>query len=114
LTKHDLVQAIISARDDVAEVPPSSPSGFTSSDGSSDDGHFAGGEETDIGTGFRPGNGANGLRRRVTVQTMAPSARGRQAVTGRTMSLAQIDKPHINKLKVIVKYPALGTRSSSR
>ena len=39
LTKPDLVQAIIAARDDVASVPPSSPSGFTSSDGSSDDGH---------------------------------------------------------------------------
>jgi hypothetical protein len=115
LTKHDLVQAIISAREDVAEVPPSSPSGFTSSDGSSDDGHFAGGEETDIGNGYQSVNGANGLRRRVTVQAVAPSARTRPAVTTRTMSLGTVDKSHINRLKVaLVKYPAVAIGSTSR
>jgi hypothetical protein len=69
LTKHDLVDAIISARDDLVDLPPSSPSGCTSSDGSSDDGHFGGGEETDVNHRFRPA-ATNGLRRRVTVHNI--------------------------------------------
>lgn len=96
LTKSDLAESIISARDDVASVPPSSPSGFTSSDGSSDDGHFAGGEETDAGARFRPGSGSNGLRRRVTVQNMSPVVRGRPSNASRTVSLGQIDNAILN------------------
>jgi mitogen-activated protein kinase kinase kinase 13 len=96
-TKQDLAEAIVSARDDVAEVPPSSPSGFTSSDGSSDDGHFAGDEETDAGTRFPPSVGSNGLRRRVTVQTLGSVSRGRPNATGRTMSLSHLEKPSKSK-----------------
>jgi mitogen-activated protein kinase kinase kinase 13 len=109
LTKHDLVDAIISARDDLVDLPPSSPSGCTSSDGSSDDGHFGGGEETDVNHRFRPA-ATNGLRRRVTVHNIvAQTARGR---AGRTISLGQLDKEQFDtKLNTaIAKYSNLGVR----
>ena len=110
LTKHDLAEAIISARDDIADLPPSSPSGCTSSDGSSDDGHFGGGEETDVSHRFRP-PAPTGLRRRVTVHNvLAQSTRNR---AGRTTSLGQLDKEQFNtKLNTaIAKYNNLGVRS---
>jgi mitogen-activated protein kinase kinase kinase 13 len=48
LTKQEIIDAIISARDDLTELPPSSPYTCTnSSECSSDDGNIAGGEETD-------------------------------------------------------------------
>lgn len=68
LTKQEIVDAIIAARDDLAELPPSSPygaDGANSSGYSSDDGNIAGGEETDAGSRRRPNPG--GLRRHVTV-----------------------------------------------
>lgn len=71
LTKHEIVDAIVAARDEVAPLPPSSPPGAMdsgSSDYSSDGGNVAGGEETDIGYRLR-----NGLRRRATVQDMSRS-----------------------------------------
>ena len=50
LTKQEIIDAIISARDDLTELPPSSPyAGTNSSECSSDDGNIAGGEETDAG-----------------------------------------------------------------
>ena len=109
LTKHDLAEAIVAARDDIADLPPSSPSGCTSSDGSSDDGNFGGGEETDVNHRFRPA-ATNGLRRRVTVHniTAQPTRRA-----GRTISLGQLDKEQFDtKLNTaIAKYNALGVRS---
>ncbi|KDQ33383.1 hypothetical protein PLEOSDRAFT_1030871, partial [Pleurotus ostreatus PC15] len=68
LTKHEIVDAIVAARDDVAELPPSSPprGDGDSSDGSSDDGNVAGDEETD----FAPRR-ASTLRRRVTINDVA-------------------------------------------
>lgn len=108
LTKHDLAEAIISARDDIVDLPPSSPSGCTSSDGSSDDGHFGGGEETDVNHRFRPA-ATNGLRRRVTVHDMVAQPTRR---AGRTISLGQLDKEQFDtKLNTaIAKYNALGVR----
>ena len=108
LTKHDLAEAIISARDDIADLPPSSPSGCTSSDGSSDDGHFGGGEETDVNHRFRPAV-PNGLRRRVTVHNIMAQPTRR---AGRTISLGQLDKEQFDtKLNTaIAKYNALGVR----
>jgi len=108
LTKHDLAEAIISARDDIVDLPPSSPSGCTSSDGSSDDGHFGGGEETDVSHRFRPA-AANGLRRRVTVHNIAAQPTRR---AGRTISLGQFDKEQFDtKLNTaIAKYNSLGVR----
>lgn len=109
LTKYDLAEAIISARDDLVDLPPSSPSGCTSSDGSSDDGNFGGGEETDVNPRFRPPV-ANGLRRRVTVHNVvAQTARNR---AGRTTSLGQLDKDQFDtKLNTaIAKYSNLGVR----
>lgn len=109
LTKHDLAEAIISARDDIVDLPPSSPSGCTSSDGSSDDGHFGGGEETDANNRFRPA-AANGLRRRVTVHNVV--AQPTRTRAGRTISLGQLDKDQFDtKLNTaIVKYSNLGVR----
>lgn len=72
LTKHEIVDAIVAARDEVAPLPPSSPPGHMdsgSSDYSSDGGNFAGGEETDIGYRLR-----NGLRRRATVHDMSQTS----------------------------------------
>jgi len=62
LTKQEIVDAIVAARDDVAEAPPSSPRGGAS-DYSSDDGNVAGDEETDIVPMHLV---VNGLRRRAT------------------------------------------------
>jgi hypothetical protein len=68
LTKQEIVDAITSARDELAELPPSSPygnDGANSSEYSSDDGNVAGGEETDAGNRNRPYPTV--LRRHVTV-----------------------------------------------
>jgi hypothetical protein len=68
LTKQEIVDAITSARDELAELPPSSPygnDGTNSSEYSSDDGNVAGGEETDAGNRNRPQ--PTGLRRHATV-----------------------------------------------
>ena len=52
LTKQENIGAIISAGDDLTELPPSSPyaAGTNSSECSSDDGNIARGEETDAGS----------------------------------------------------------------
>ncbi|GBE81813.1 hypothetical protein SCP_0401860 [Sparassis crispa] len=86
LTKHEIVDCIVAARDDVAELPPSSPGigDSNSSDYSSDGGNVAGGEETDFGGKFR-----NGLRRRATVQDLGRSARSTAA--SRSLSLGQLE-----------------------
>ncbi|KAJ3517394.1 hypothetical protein NLJ89_g517 [Agrocybe chaxingu] len=72
LKKSEIIDAIVNARDDVASVPPSSPprGDGASSDYSSDDGHFAGDEETDIGGPRHPSNGS-ALRRRVTLHDIS-------------------------------------------
>ncbi|KAL0946778.1 hypothetical protein HGRIS_012951 [Hohenbuehelia grisea] len=71
LTKHEIVEAIISSREDIADLPPSSPprGDGDSSDCSSDDGNIAGGEETDFGSSRR-GLVASGLRRRATINDL--------------------------------------------
>ena len=72
LTKSDIIDAIINARDDFASVPPSSPLGradCASSEYSSDDGNIAGGEETDF-AGPRRGPHGSQMRRRVTLNDL--------------------------------------------
>lgn len=88
LTKNEIVDCVMAARDDVAELPPSSPSGVAdsaSSDYSSDGGNVAGGEETDFGLRVK-----NGLKRRATVNgiTRAP----RRWATDRSFSVNNIDQ----------------------
>lgn len=88
-TKPELVQAIVSARDDIASLPPSSPPGrpdSISSDYSSDDGNVAGDEETDIGVKYRA---PFGLRRRATVNGMGDI--GSRALKSRSMSMGQLN-----------------------
>ncbi|KAI0063443.1 hypothetical protein BV25DRAFT_1883939 [Artomyces pyxidatus] len=91
LTKQDIVDAIVAVRDDVADLPPSSPPGRdgNSSEYSSDEGNVAGGEETDIGGRHR--SGPTTLRRRVTVHDLgrAPT----RPTKGRSLSLGQIQSP---------------------
>ncbi|KAI0636513.1 hypothetical protein C8Q77DRAFT_1188904 [Trametes polyzona] len=72
LTKPEIVDCIIAARDDVADLPPSSPGvgDSGSSDYSSDGGNVAGGEETDFGNRFR-----NGIRRRATLHDLGRASR---------------------------------------
>lgn len=88
-TKPEIVDSIIAARDDVAELPPSSPptaydSG--SSDYSSDGGNVAGGEETDYTRRSR-----NGLRRRATMADTDMNHTSRPRPADRCISLGQID-----------------------
>lgn len=87
LTKKEIVEAIMAAREEVASLPPSSPPGRDgSSEYSSDDGNAAGGEETDFAP--RP-SGSNGLRRRATMNNVgAVSARPSK---GRSYSLGNIE-----------------------
>ncbi|KAF9469339.1 hypothetical protein BDZ94DRAFT_1293737 [Collybia nuda] len=97
LTKSEIVDAIISARDDLAELPPSSPPGRgdgNSSDYcSSDDGNVAGDEETDIGgpSGSTP-NQYMGLRRRATIGDVSKNV-GRP-IKGRSMSMGHLLAHH--------------------
>lgn len=87
LTKHEIVDCIMAARDDLASLPPSSPPGAGdsgSSDYSSDGGNIAGGEETDFSARFRPG-----LRRRATLHVLGPS-KGRP-LADRCYSLPQME-----------------------
>lgn len=86
LTKPEIVDCIIAARDDVADLPPSSPGvgDSGSSDYSSDGGgHVAGGEETDFGNRFR-----NGLRRRATLHDLGRSSR--RHMPDRCLSMSHI------------------------
>lgn len=90
LTKHEIVDCIMAARDDIASLPPSSPPGAGdsgSSDYSSDGGNVAGGEETDFSTRSK-----HILRRRVTLHDIERPAR-RGLSSDRCFSLAQMDHP---------------------
>ncbi|KAI0748364.1 hypothetical protein C8Q80DRAFT_1103242 [Daedaleopsis nitida] len=87
LTKPEIVDCIIAARDDVADLPPSSPgvADSGSSDYSSDGGNVAGGEETDFANRFR-----NGLRRRATVHELGRMQR--KQLPDRSLSLSHIER----------------------
>ncbi|KAI0723780.1 hypothetical protein C8T65DRAFT_627408 [Cerioporus squamosus] len=86
LTKPEIVDCIIAARDDVADLPPSSPGVASgSSDYSSDGGNVAGGEETDFGNRFR-----NGLRRRATVHDLGRASR--KHMPDRSLSMSHIER----------------------
>ncbi|KAI0345412.1 hypothetical protein BDW22DRAFT_1354345 [Trametopsis cervina] len=89
LTKPEIVDCLIAARDDLASLPPSSPPGAGdsgSSDYSSDGGNAAGGEETDFTSRYR-----NGLTRRSTYNDLGrPSVRPLAA--DRCYSLPQIQQ----------------------
>jgi len=92
LTKSEIIDAIVVARDDIVELPPSSPPGRgdgNSSEYSSDDGNVAGDEETDIG-GPRYGPGGIGLRRRATLNDFG-RVNGRP-VNGRSLSMGHLIK----------------------
>lgn len=96
LTKSELVEAIISARDDFPELPPSSPpaKGDNFSDYcSSDDGNMAGDEETDIGGANAASSSSRhpthmGLRRRATLGEEPKSKNG--SVKGRSVSMGHL------------------------
>ncbi|KAG1756367.1 uncharacterized protein EDB91DRAFT_1092276 [Suillus paluster] len=86
LTKSELAEAIIAARDDIVSLPPSSP-GRDASDCSSDDGNAAGDEETDFGAKYRV---PPGLRRRATVNLAANP----RFLKTRSLSLGDINASH--------------------
>ncbi|TFK76195.1 hypothetical protein BDN72DRAFT_784825 [Pluteus cervinus] len=91
LTKLELAEAIINARDDEISVPPSSPPGPTdgnSSGYSSDEGNVAGDEETDAGGLRYPHAGSSPLKRRATTNDInKPNAR---SIKGRSLSLGHL------------------------
>ena len=89
LTKPEIVDCLIAARDDLASLPPSSPPGpgdSGSSDYSSDGGNVAGGEETDFVGRFR-----NGLGRRNTLDDLTRPAI-RAVPMDRCYSLPQVQQ----------------------
>ncbi|KAF7974846.1 hypothetical protein HWV62_11225 [Athelia sp. TMB] len=114
LTKPEIVEAIVAAReatdddpddsdgpDESIDLPPSSPRGGSeySSDGEvgdeQDDGNVAGGEETDaVGSWKRPRGGNNLLRRRATVNDFG-SGSGRP-LKGRSLSMGQMGPSSIS------------------
>lgn len=87
LTKPEIVDCILAARDDVADLPPSSPgvADSGSSDYSSDGGNVAGGEETDFGHRFR-----NGMRRRATVHELGRATR--RYPSDRSLSMSHLER----------------------
>jgi hypothetical protein len=90
LTKHEIIDCLISAREDYASLPPSSPIGRNdgSSSGSlSDDGNVAGDEETDVAPVDPPALNET-MRRRVTVQDFG-AVNGR-VPKGRSMSMGNL------------------------
>ncbi|KZT09700.1 uncharacterized protein LAESUDRAFT_722662 [Laetiporus sulphureus 93-53] len=74
LTKQEIVDCIVDARDDIADLPPSSPGALDSgsSDYSSDGGNTAGSAETDFHVQCK-----NGLRRRATMHDIGHTTRTR-------------------------------------
>jgi len=90
LTKLELSEAIIAAREDIASLPPSSPPGrdLNSSDCSSDDGNAACDEETDVGSRYRM---PQGLRRRATVNLSHTDQANSRLLKTRSLSLGQIN-----------------------
>lgn len=88
LTKHEIIDCLIGAREDYASLPPSSPVGRNdgSSSGSlSDDGNVAGGEETDAA----PVNPMCGtMRRRVTLHDL--NKLDGRLPKGRSMSMGNL------------------------
>lgn len=90
LTKFDIIEAIVNARDDVVSVPPSSPLGRAdgaSSEYSSDDGNVAGDEETDFAGLHRSPHGSP-IRRRVTLNDLGKSTT--RTVKARNMSMGHL------------------------
>lgn len=90
LTKSDIIDAIVNARDDFASVPPSSPPGRAdgaSSEYSSDDGNVAGDEETDFAD-LRRGPHGNLTRRRVTLNDLGKSTT--RPVKARNLSMGNL------------------------
>lgn len=123
LTKHEIIDCLISAREDYASLPPSSPVGHgdgSSSGSLSDDGNVAGGEETDVTTVNHSGPNGN-LRRRVTVQVYGSSANG-YAPKGRSMSMGNLmnrdamnsGHVHTRKSSVEVRGESNGSSGSRR
>ena len=89
MTKSDIISAIIAARDDFAELPPSSPPGQAdgnSSEYSSGDGDIAEDEQTDVGPDVN--GSAPNLRRRATIGDVA-KAQGRP-FKGRSASMGHL------------------------
>ena len=90
LTKSDIIEAIINARDDLVSVPPSSSLGRAegaSSEYSSDDGNVAGDEETDC-AGLRRGPYASPLKRRATLNDLGKSTA--RALKARNASMSNL------------------------
>lgn len=109
LTKPEIVDAIIAARDDneagdedLVELPPSSPRAGSecSSEGEGPeedeeedgDGNVAGGEETDVSTAGsrRTRVGASQLKRRATVNELGRGGGLARPVKGRSLSVGQL------------------------
>ncbi|TDL25008.1 hypothetical protein BD410DRAFT_72283 [Rickenella mellea] len=111
LTKTALITAIMSAREDGGDVPPSSPPGRTdghSSGYSSDDGNDGGGEETDI-----PRTSPHHLlRRRITVQDLGRTVS--RPMKGRSLSLNNALSQSVTGGKMMTRFPHLDGNGTAR
>lgn len=106
LTKQEIIDCLVAARDDLASLPPSSPAGPTSSassDYSSDGGNVAGGEETDFGL-----RRTGALQRRVTVHDLGRTSE--RAGPERCFSLGEIDR----RENIITKKSSASLKSSTQ
>jgi hypothetical protein len=110
LTKSQIIEAIVSARDDIADLPPSSPPGQgdtnTSDYCSSDEGNIAEDEETDVGgndatCGNRHRSIYTSLRRRATLGEEAKNS-GR-SLKGRSMSMGHLLSQQSRQNDLLVK-----------
>jgi mitogen-activated protein kinase kinase kinase 13 len=85
LTKQEIVDVIVAARDDFAPAPPSSPPGV-SSGYSSDEGNAAGDEENNVLPRYEVMS--NGLRRRATTNYL--SRPNEKPCKGRSLSMGNL------------------------
>ncbi|TFK42331.1 hypothetical protein BDQ12DRAFT_597055 [Crucibulum laeve] len=119
-TKSEIVAAIVAARDDFAEGPPSSPPGpgdGLSSDYSSDDGNVAGDEETDA---LPRVPRAEPLRRRATLNDVSMMngrpTKGRSSSMGNLLIRGEVLAPSVNgrKNSLRINTEASGSSNSRR
>lgn len=115
MNKSDIISAMVSARDDIADLPPSSPLGPASSEYSSDEGNVAGDEETDAGVSMDRANGSN-LRRRATVGDVTKMCA--KPVKGRSTSMDQLGPHKANGIlanrKTTGKLPCVPEENTTR
>ncbi|KAJ7709587.1 hypothetical protein B0H17DRAFT_1324489 [Mycena rosella] len=118
LTKTEIIDSIVSAREDVADLPPSSPRGASSDEQEND----ADEDEVHTPTPAARSRYTNNLRRRATVNEMdrlrSRPSKGRSLSMGQLIPAADVDASNVasgsNLNGASVSSPAQRRRKSSR